>query len=264
MVKAAKDGYNYLYLDVTTFVPKAITGVSVKTQPTKLGYQKNDTLDSSDGIITVTYNTNETIDVSMDSADCTITGFDSKTKAGTETLAVTYQNYQDKTANFDVFVYSNEECAKALMEAINTLIAKNNSNFTGNSKWVGVDRPTTTTIKQIDSTAPASGARFNAIMTTLSDAEKQAFVGHTWMICNAKPEAKDGLEAWYQIFVYDEPLTSESEGKKVSVNSYGVYNNKTDNTVNVISNGIVSKKIAKPPKNGSTIYNYLTIRYLNQ
>ena len=75
----------------------SVTGISVKTNPTKINYWLGEELDTTGLVLTVTYNNGSTADIST---DFTTSGFDSET-TGTKTVTVTYQ---EQTAAFDVTV----------------------------------------------------------------------------------------------------------------------------------------------------------------
>ncbi len=87
-----------------TVVEKAVTGISVKSTPTKTKYiQNKEELDLTGGIIEITYNDDTKEEMLMTSDEITISGFNNQ-KLGTNTITVTYKG---KTAQFNVEI--NEE-----------------------------------------------------------------------------------------------------------------------------------------------------------
>ena len=79
-------------------VTNNITGIEVKSAPSKLTYIKGENLDVSGGEITLTYQNRTTKNIMM--IEDMVTGYD-KTKVGEQTLTVTYSG---KTATFKVTV----------------------------------------------------------------------------------------------------------------------------------------------------------------
>ena len=89
----------------TTFdvdvIAKTVTGITVKTKPSKLSYiQGSENLNLSGGKITATYSDNTTEDIDMTSSKVTSSKFDN-TKVGKQTITLTYEG---KTTTFDVDV----------------------------------------------------------------------------------------------------------------------------------------------------------------
>lgn len=82
-----------------TVVEKAITGISVKTLPTKIKYiQNKEKLDLTGGAIQITYNDGTTEKIEMTSDEVSATGF-SNNKLGTIAITLTYQS---KTTQFNI------------------------------------------------------------------------------------------------------------------------------------------------------------------
>lgn len=82
-----------------TVEEKAITEISVDKKPSKLKYiQNKEKLDLTGGILKITYNDETTENISLDSEQVTVTGFDN-TKLGKQIITVTYQT---KTAQFEI------------------------------------------------------------------------------------------------------------------------------------------------------------------
>ena len=88
-----------------TIVAKELTGISVKTNPSKTSYiQNKETLDLTGGKITLTYNDSSTEEKNMSDLGVSVTGFDNRT-LGTKALTVTYGG---KTATFNVTIVAKE------------------------------------------------------------------------------------------------------------------------------------------------------------
>ena len=87
-------------IEVTYEAPKALTGIAVKSAPTKTEYFVDDEFDPAGLEITATYEGGSTKDIEYNATDFAFTGYDSKT-AGTQTITVTYK---EKTATFEVTV----------------------------------------------------------------------------------------------------------------------------------------------------------------
>lgn len=86
-------------------VAKTLTGISIKTNPTKTTYkQKTDGLDLTGGKILLTYNDNTTEEKNMTDSGVEVKGFDN-TKLGKQTITVTYG---EKTATFEVEVIEDQ------------------------------------------------------------------------------------------------------------------------------------------------------------
>ncbi len=86
-------------------VSKQITGISVKTKPTKLSYIQNyENLDLTGGVIEVSYNDNSKSNVNMTNSGVTPSGFSNAT-TGSKTITLTYMG---KTATFNVEVVSKQ------------------------------------------------------------------------------------------------------------------------------------------------------------
>ena len=84
-----------------TVIEKAITGIKVKTMPTKIEYiQNKEELDLTGGVIEVSYNDDTKEEVQMTSSEITVTGF-SNEELGTKTIILTYLG---QTTQFDVVI----------------------------------------------------------------------------------------------------------------------------------------------------------------
>lgn len=82
-----------------TVVAKTVTSIKVKKMPTKTEYLQNkEELDLTGGIIEITYNDNTKEDMSMESNEITVNGFNNK-KVGENTITLTYKG---KATQFDV------------------------------------------------------------------------------------------------------------------------------------------------------------------
>ena len=78
----------------TTFkvtVKNEITGISIKTAPSKTTYIKGENLDLTGGIIIVTYEDGSIEEISMTSNGVEITGYNGQ--EGEQTITVTYKGY---------------------------------------------------------------------------------------------------------------------------------------------------------------------------
>ena len=83
-----------------------ITGINVKTMPTKIQYiQNKEKLDLTGGVIEVTYSNGSKEEIAMTSDDITVSGFDNKT-IGKNTITITYK---EKTVKFDVEIKEEEK-----------------------------------------------------------------------------------------------------------------------------------------------------------
>lgn len=83
-----------------TVIKKEIESISIKTKPKKQSYFVGESLDLTNGVITVHYNDSTTKDISMKNTSVTTTKFNSET-SGEQTITV---KYSDKTATFKVQV----------------------------------------------------------------------------------------------------------------------------------------------------------------
>ena len=84
-----------------TVVEKAITGITVKTMPSKTEYiQNKEELDLTGGVIEISYNDGTKEELSMNSSEITVSGFDNE-ELGIKTIILTYQ---EKTVQFNVEV----------------------------------------------------------------------------------------------------------------------------------------------------------------
>ena len=81
-------------------VKNDITDIVISSVPDKLTYEKGNELDLTGGKIKVIYENGETEEIDMNSADISITGFDSN-KVGEQTVTI---NYKGKTNTFKVTV----------------------------------------------------------------------------------------------------------------------------------------------------------------
>ena len=80
-------------------VEKTITAISIKTKPAKTEYiQNKEQLDLTGGSIEVTYSDGSKTEISMNSSDVIVSGFNNKV-LGKNTITVTYK---EKTAQFDI------------------------------------------------------------------------------------------------------------------------------------------------------------------
>ena len=77
-------------LTVTVKIKKALASISVTTSP-KTEYTEGDDFSAENGILTLTYNTDET--ETIDLSEATITGYDN-TKVGEQTLKIEYQGME--------------------------------------------------------------------------------------------------------------------------------------------------------------------------
>ena len=87
----------------TTFeveVRNEVTGISVKTTPSKTSYVVEEELDLTGGVITVSYEDGTTTEVNMTSDEVTATGYNSN-QLGNQTITVSYEGH---TATFNVTV----------------------------------------------------------------------------------------------------------------------------------------------------------------
>ena len=83
-----------------TVIKKEIESIAIKTKPKKITYFVGESLDLTNGVITVHYNDNSTKDISMKNTSVTATGFNANA-SGEQTITV---NYSNKTATFKVQV----------------------------------------------------------------------------------------------------------------------------------------------------------------
>ena len=84
----------------TVTVKNDITGIRIKTEPTKKTYVKGEELDLTGGTITVTYEDGSTEEIDMTSKEVSVEGYESL-EEGEQTLTV---RYKGKTATFTVTV----------------------------------------------------------------------------------------------------------------------------------------------------------------
>lgn len=84
-------------LNVRKSEPAVLTGVEVKTNPSKTEYKLGEDLDLAGLVLTAQYSDGTSADIT-DTKDLTVAGFDTA-KPGAQTIKVTYQ---DKTAEFSV------------------------------------------------------------------------------------------------------------------------------------------------------------------
>ena len=104
-----------------------VTGITVKTAPTKTSYTVGDTFDPSGLVLTVTYSDAPTADVTYSAnAGITFSGFDSSS-AGTKTITATYA---EKTATFTVTVAE----AQSETVSISVPVANTGLKYTGNEQ----------------------------------------------------------------------------------------------------------------------------------
>lgn len=104
-----------------TVTVKTVTGISVKTMPTKTEYiQNKEELDLTGGVIEIVYNDDSKEEMLMTSKEITVSGFDNK-EIGTKTITLTYK---EKTTQFKVEV-------KAEAKPQNSNFDKMQGNITG-------------------------------------------------------------------------------------------------------------------------------------
>lgn len=116
-----------------TVIEKEITSIKIINMPSKTEYiQTKEELDLTGGIIKTTYNDNTTEEISMNSKEVTVTGFDNQ-NIGKQTLKLTYQ---DKTIEFDIEVkelekpkHSNYENAKANVTGVKVNISSTDNKY---------------------------------------------------------------------------------------------------------------------------------------
>ena len=85
--------------DVT--VHNEITGISIKTNPSKTSYIKGENLELTGGIITATYEDGTTSNVNMTASNVGVSGYNAN-QTGKQTIKVTYSNH---TITFEVNVF---------------------------------------------------------------------------------------------------------------------------------------------------------------
>ena len=85
--------------DVT--VHNEITGISIKTTPSKTSYIKGENLELTGGIITATYEDGTTSNVNMTASNVGVSGYNAN-KTGKQTITISYSNH---TATFEVNVF---------------------------------------------------------------------------------------------------------------------------------------------------------------
>ena len=89
----------------TIKVTDQITGITVKTNPTKVKYNVGDSIDLTGGTIEITRAAGDKETKSMTDTGVTVTGFDSTSDKDPETLTVSYtENGITKTATFNVAI----------------------------------------------------------------------------------------------------------------------------------------------------------------
>ena len=86
--------------DVT--VHNEITGISIKTNPSKTSYIKGESLELTGGIITATYEDGTTANVNMTASNVGVRGYNAN-QTGKQTITISYSNH---TATFDVTVHN--------------------------------------------------------------------------------------------------------------------------------------------------------------
>ena len=87
-------------VEFNVVVKNEAKSINIKSNPTKLKYAKDETLDLTGGIITITYEDGTTEDVNMNSTNVTSSGFDSS-KLGEQEITVKCNNL---TATFNVTI----------------------------------------------------------------------------------------------------------------------------------------------------------------
>ncbi len=99
----------------TAVAPATLTGITVKTAPTKVSYKVGEELDLHGMVLTATYSDNSTKEIT-DTKLVTTSGYD-KSKEGTQTVTVSYEG---KTATFQVTVTEEdkEEVNKNILKAV--------------------------------------------------------------------------------------------------------------------------------------------------
>ena len=78
-----------------------ITGISIKTNPSKTSYIKGENLELTGGIITATYEDGTTASVNMTASNVGVSGYNAN-QTGKQTITISYSNH---TATFDVNVF---------------------------------------------------------------------------------------------------------------------------------------------------------------
>ena len=79
-----------------------ITGISIKTNPSKTSYIKGENLELTGGIITATYEDGTTSNVNMTASNVGVSGYNAN-QTGKQTITISYSNH---TATFDVTVHN--------------------------------------------------------------------------------------------------------------------------------------------------------------
>ena len=79
-----------------------ITGINIKTNPSKTSYIKGENLELTGGIITATYEDGTTSNVNMTASNVGVSGYNAN-KTGKQTITISYSNH---TATFDVTVHN--------------------------------------------------------------------------------------------------------------------------------------------------------------
>ncbi len=122
-------------LSVDPDAPVEITGITIKTEPTKKTYTVGEELDVTGGVIEVSYSDGVKTEITM-TADM-VSGFDSSEAVEKQTLTVTYEG---KTATYDVTIKAveapvNKDALKAAIDKANGLDEKD---YTDNS-WLALE-----------------------------------------------------------------------------------------------------------------------------
>ena len=78
-----------------------ITGISIKTNPSKTSYIKGENLELTGGIITTTYEDGTTANVNMTASNVGVSGYNAN-QTGKQTITISYSNH---TATFEVNVF---------------------------------------------------------------------------------------------------------------------------------------------------------------
>ncbi|MDD8048393.1 MAG: bacterial Ig-like domain-containing protein [Thomasclavelia sp.] len=218
----------------TTFkvnvIAKTVDSIAVTTQPTKTTYFVGEEFDSTAGKITASYNdgTTEVVDL----ANATITGYD-KTKAGTQTLTVTYKG-KTTTLNVTVKAVTLDSIAVSTSPTKTSYIEGQDLDLTGGKITATYNNSTTKEINLADATVTGydktkTGAQtltvtYEGKTTTfnVNVASKQV----TSIAMNSNPNKVE--------YVVDS--TFDVTGAKIDVN----YDNGTKEVVNVTNDMISS------------------------
>lgn len=111
---------------VEVIIDSKITDVKIKNKPSKTNYDRNDNIDLTDGIITISYDDGTTKELEMNDSSINKSGFDSST-LGQQTIKLNYEGYE---VSFNINV---EESKDTLVK--NSIINIENSHNTIKTKY---------------------------------------------------------------------------------------------------------------------------------